>query len=112
MTWNKPRSDARARPTPTTRAQNVALSSTVARVAAWSQSPKSSQIVHSDTAKEHEDAGDDVGRGRDAHLRRLLVCGLQEEARRDVFVLEQVRKPISKRSKAKPVYEKTGESSQ
>ena len=41
-TRNKSRSDARTKLTPTTRAQNVAPSSAVARVAACSQNPKSS----------------------------------------------------------------------
>ena len=53
------------------------------------------QVARVDAAEEHEDAGNDVWRGRDAHLRRLLVRRLWEEAQRDVFVLEQIRQPIS-----------------
>lgn len=46
-------------------------------------------------AEEHEHAGDDVGRGRDAHRRGPLVRFLRKEAQRDVLVLQQIWQPIS-----------------
>jgi hypothetical protein len=53
------------------------------------------QVARRDAAEEHEEAGDDVRHGRDAHPRRSLVRCLREETQSNVFVFGQIREPIS-----------------
>jgi len=47
-----------------------------------------SHVTRGDATEVHEDAGDDVRRGQDAHLRRLLVGRLREETQCGVLVFE------------------------
>lgn len=87
-TWNKLRSVARAKSTPTTFSQNVAPQWDVRL-----PSPKG-PVSQRDAAEEHGDAGNDIWHARDAHLLLLLlVRRLREERHRDVLVLEQIRQP-------------------
>jgi len=84
-TRNNVRSNARTASTPTTSVQNDAPSS----ASRANRLPGTrAHIVSADSAEEHEDAGDNVGRGRDAHLRRLFIRFLRDETQGDVFVLE------------------------